>query len=317
MATFNGDAFLKQQLDSICMQDASCNLVVRDDGSSDSTVEMLSSYASTHANILVLTDQHANLGVCGNFNELLIEAEKCASNRYFLLADQDDVWSADKLKNQLSLMKEMEKMYPEQAMLVHSDLAVVDHDLNTIDLSMMRYQGIQHERLKPLRVLLTQNFVTGCTVLVNRHLLELALPLPGDALMHDWWLALCAVVFGHIGYIDKPLVKYRQHGNNEVGAKAIGDFFNPFSGKWLERWEEGRMNLFQSMKQAQALADRIQAHEPENPHLPLIESYASLQFVSPLKRIVMIFRMGIHAQSKTRQVLLLLRLLLTPRIRHD
>jgi len=161
--------------------------------------------------------------------------------------------------------------------------------------------------------LLTQNFVTGCTVLVNRRLLDIALPIPEEALMHDWWLALCAAVFGHIGFVDKPLVKYRQHGNNEVGAKHFGDFLNPMTGKWKNRWYEGRENLFQSMKQAQALADRIREHDPDNPNLALVEEYASLYGMSPVKRIQRLHDLGVHAQSGVRQMLLLSRLLLTPR----
>ncbi|MBN4076889.1 glycosyltransferase family 2 protein [Mariprofundus ferrooxydans] len=315
MATFNGDAFLKQQLDSICMQDGSWHLIIRDDGSTDLTAEILSSYKRIHGNISVITDQFGNQGACCNFNKLLIEAEKVTSNQYFLLADQDDVWEWDKLKKQLTLMKCMEKKHPDQAILIHSDLAVVDQDLNTIDLSMMRYQGIQHEPLKPLNVLLTHNFVTGCTILMNRRLLEFALPMPADALMHDWWLALCAAVFGHIGYIDQPLVKYRQHDRNEVGAKHVNEFLNPLSKVFQKRWVEGKINLFKSMKQAQVLAERIREHDPENQHLALVEEYASLQYLSPMQRLFRLQKLGVHAQSSIRQALLLSRLFFASRVR--
>jgi hypothetical protein len=153
-------------------------------------------------------------------------------------------------------------------------------------------------------------------MLVNRKLLDVALPLPEEALMHDWWLALCAAVFGHIGYIEKPLVKYRQHGKNEVGAKHLGDFLNPFTAKWKNRWLVGRKNLFQSMKQAQALAKRIREYDPSNKHLALIEAYASLAHMPPWKRVRKLHELGVHAQSTPRQILLLSRLLLTPQIRN-
>jgi hypothetical protein len=70
----------------------------------------------------------------------------------------------------------------------------------------------------PLAVLLTQNFVTGCTVLVNRPLLERALPIPESAVVHDWWLALVAASCGHLLYVDWPTVAYRQHDSNAIGA---------------------------------------------------------------------------------------------------
>ncbi len=180
----------------------------------------------------------------------------------------------------------------------------------------MQYQGIRPKVDDPLKVLLVQNFMTGCTMLVNRRLLDIALPIPKEALMHDWWLALCAAVFGHIGFIDKPLVKYRQHGGNEVGAKHISDFLNPMTGKWKIRWLEGRGNLFQSMQQARVLAERIREHDPKSPHLALVETYASLESFAPLQRVQKINALGVYTQSKMRQMLLLSRLLLSPRVKN-
>lgn len=108
-------------------------------------------------------------------------------------------------------------------------------------------------------------------------------------------------------------MKYRQHGNNAVGAKRLSAFLNPVTGAWKRRWFEGRDNLFRSMKQAQALAERLREHDPSNPHLPLVETYAMLADVSPFERIRRLRRLGVHAQSGLRQNLLLSRLLLTPR----
>jgi len=218
----------------------------------------------------------------------------------------------DKLSVQMETMLRLEHEFPAMPLLVYSDMSVVDASLKMIAPSFMNYQSIQHE-YNPIPILLAQNFVTGCTVMVNRKLLDIALPIPEEALMHDWWLALCAAVFGHIGFIDKPLVKYRQHGNNEVGAKHIGNFLNPMTGKWKEHWLEGRENLFNSMKQAQVLAERIRQHDPKNPNLALVEGYASLLGLSPFLRIRKLHQLGVHAQSNVRQMLLLSRLLFTPK----
>jgi len=315
LAVYNGGKFLEQQLESIAFQDyQDWSLYARDDGSQDASLAIVERFSRQDRRIHVLTDAKRNLGARGNFASL-IRLDELTQHKYVAFSDQDDVWQQDKLSIQLDVMRKMEEQFPESALLVHSDMTVADASLNMIDPSFMHYQGIRHEE-NAVPVLLAQNFVTGCTVLVNRRLLEIALPIPEEALMHDWWLALCAAAFGHIGYIHKPLVKYRQHGGNEVGAKHLGDFLNPFTAKWKNRWLVGRKNLFQSMKQAQALAKRIREYDPSNKHLALIEAYASLAHMPPWKRVRKLHELGVHAQSTPRQILLLSRLLLTPQIRN-
>jgi len=308
LAVYNGSAFLKQQLESISGQNhqAWC-LYARDDGSDDGSQSMMENLSKTDPRMHLWLDGKGNLGAANNFASLM-EIDELSTKQYLVFSDQDDVWVKDKLSIQLDAMRRLECEFPGSALLVHSDMSVVDAALGLIEPSFMHYQGIQHE-VDPLPVLLTQNFVTGCTVLVNRRLLDIALPMPDSALMHDWWLALCAAVFGHIGYIDEPLVKYRQHGGNEVGAKHLGDFINPVSGEWVKRWREGRDNLFQSMRQAQALADRIRLHDPDNQNLALVEGYAALAGMSPCRRLKALRALGVHAQSNVRQGLLLSRLL--------
>jgi len=303
LAVYNGGKFLAQQLESIVHQSyQEWDLYIRDDGSNDSSQTIIEKFSKQSRRIHALMDVKGNVGARDNF-ALLMNMKELTSCGYIVFSDQDDVWQDNKLSMQLDAMRKMETQLPEAALLIHSDMAVVDASLNMVAPSFMEYQGIKHENVSPLKVLLTQNFVTGCTVMVNKKLLDIALPIPEEALMHDWWLALCAAVFGHIGFVDKPLVKYRQHGNNEVGAKHFGDFLNPMTGKWKKRWYEGRENLFQSMKQAQALADRIREHDPENPNLALVEEYASLYGMSPVKRIQRLHDLGVHAQSGVRQML--------------
>jgi len=317
LAVYNGGDFFVQQLNSIAAQDQ-CEWVLyaRDDGSSDHTSTMLEVCAKRDARFHLISDSLGNLGAGNNF-AMLMKLDALASHPYIAFSDQDDVWRQDKLSMQMDMVHNMEQQFPESPLLVHSDMQVVDAALNQISPSFMEYQGIQHEACKPLKVLLAQNFVSGCTMMVNRKLLDIALPIPEDALMHDWWLALCATVFGHMGYIDEPLVKYRQHGGNEVGAKHFNDFLNPISGGWRKRWHEGRDNLFQTMKQAQALAERIREYDPGNPHLPMVEAYAALQYDSPMQRIKKIKRLGIHAQRSARHMLLLSRLLLSQKVEHE
>ncbi|OPX37363.1 MAG: hypothetical protein B1H11_06010 [Desulfobacteraceae bacterium 4484_190.1] len=307
LATYNGAVFLPAQMESILSQADDWKLLVRDDDSTDGTQEIIRHQIAMGAPVRLIDDEPARLGARGNFARLLEKAGEMGAD-YCTLSDQDDVWLPGKLAEQFTRMKLLEQKFPHQPILIHSDLEVVNQTLEIIHPSFMRYQGIRHEAVNPLKVLLCQNFVTGSTVMINRPLLELALPVPREALMHDWWLALCAAVFGRLEYFEKPLVKYRQHRNNTVGARNLRRLMNPLRNNWKNHWSSGRDNLARSLFQARALAARIKEREPRNPHLQLAEEYASLMNLSPSKRIGAVQKSGIHMQSMARHALMLARL---------
>jgi hypothetical protein len=102
--------------------------------------------------------------------------------------------------------------------LAHTDLKVVDENLNTIAPSFWAYSNLDPYRGNAFNRLLMQNVVTGCATVINRALARLAYPIPPEALMHDWWLALVASAFGQIKTIPQKTVLYRQHADNQVGA---------------------------------------------------------------------------------------------------
>lgn len=219
LATFNGEAFLEEQLASLLRQDfADWRLLVRDDGSSDRTVAILESYAARFPGKFAIVPGGSNLGVRGNFSELL----RCAEAEYVMLCDQDDVWLPEKIRLTLAGMKALEadcgKGLP---VLVHADYRVVDRELRVLAESGWAYQQIDPAR-SACNQLLLQNVATGGTVMINRALRDLALPIPAEALMHDWWLALVASACGRIGHLSAPLALYRQHSGNEVGARRRG-----------------------------------------------------------------------------------------------
>lgn len=309
MATFNGVLYLKNQIRSIIDQDYSnWRLYVRDDESSDDTVKLINEFVINDDRITLISDDHGNLGPTHNF-ELLLKHVLNSGERYVCFADQDDVWDSEKISTLLVEMMAVEKSSRNLPVLVHSDLCVTDQSLRVLHSSFMQYQHVHHENKCPLSVLLAQNFVTGCTVMMNRRLLEVALPIPREALMHDWWLALCAAAFGHIGYIDKALMKYRQHGSNEVGAKSIKNYLNPFKTNWMDHWFKGRGNFVRSVHQVRIVVERIKEYDPENSNLELIESYATLLALPRWQRIKMLKKNGIHCQSWLRHCLMLSRLL--------
>jgi glycosyltransferase involved in cell wall biosynthesis len=221
LSTYNGAAYLEQQLASLEAQTfRDWRLVVRDDGSSDGTVALLEATAATDARVEVVRDERARKGACGSFGVLL---EGHASAERIMFCDQDDVWLPHKIERTLAAMRRAEAR--GGAVLVCSDLALAGRDLEPLAASYWRFVR-SGRRSFGLRALLAVNVVVGCTVMINRRLAELALPLPPEAIMHDWWLALAAARVGRIVAIREPLVRYRQHGQNQYGAarRTLGGY---------------------------------------------------------------------------------------------
>ena len=319
LGTYNGAAFLPEQLQSIQQQSfQDWQLLVRDDGSEDDSQNILEAFAREDNRIEILQDRKGRLGVAGNFGELMLAALDSKAE-VVCFADQDDVWLPFKMAAQLTLLQESHTTYgSDTPILVYSDLHVVNHDLKTLYGSLMGYQGIRHQADSPLNYLIAQNFVTGCASTINRALLEIAVPMPTDALMHDWWIALCAAVWGRIEYLDRPTLLYRQHSRNQVGAKRIKNMLNPFNRQLFAYWRRGRCNFRDTFRQAAALDERIHARDDQSAPgtAELVAAYAGLLRASRLERLATISRFGIQRQGWPRQWLFWNSLLLEPRIPH-
>ena len=227
LSNYNGEKYLRAQLGSLFSQSYKNFIVIaRDDGSSDKTLEILKSYD------IELLPSNKNLGVKSSFETLLKYAFENSDADYFMFRDQDDVWNQDKVELTLQKMYEMEKLYKNTPILVHTDLEVVDENLHTINPSFMKLQNL-HEKKNRLNNLLIQNTITGCTVMINRDLAKLCLPMSSNAIVHDWWVGLVASYFGKIGYLSQSTIKYRQHTQNSIGAKGfdIGFILKNFQKK--------------------------------------------------------------------------------------
>jgi glycosyltransferase involved in cell wall biosynthesis len=226
LATYNGEAFLDEQLESIAVQThGDWRLIARDDGSADRTTEILDAFRARHPDkVVVVEDGDGNLGLVPNFSRLMENSDA----PYAAFCDQDDVWIPEKLALSLQKMRALEGRHGAAApLLVFTDLTVVDEDLNVIRDSFWKYQGLRPERCNALNRLLLQNVVTGCTALMNRPLVEKATPIGPEAMVHDWWVVLVVAAFGIAGYIPQPTVLYRQHRRNLIGAKAVTAFNLP------------------------------------------------------------------------------------------
>ena len=218
LSTHNGEAFLSEQIDSLLSQSfTNWKLCIRDDGSTDGTQQIITHYVNLCSSKIV--QYHDTLGCIGasqSFSELISHSRA----QYIALCDQDDVWCSNKLAIQMSKMLEEEgKLGRDFPLLINTDLQVTDQALNVLSGSLWRYQNLDPEGMCDLRHVLAQNHFTGCTFLMNRALINSSLPVSDMAIMHDWWLALVAAAKGAIISINESTVLYRQHGENEIGAK--------------------------------------------------------------------------------------------------
>lgn len=220
LATYNGEKYLKEQIDSILEQTyKNIRLIISDDCSKDRTPEILKEYQQKDDRI-ELHIQKSNLGVVKNIEFLL----KQVKSPYYMLADQDDYWLPEKVE------KSLEKLKKENVDLVFGDLEVVDKDLKTMYSSFNDYMLLTRKINKYIdsyKVNYLYNCVTGCTVLAKKETIEKILPLPTNSkrLIHDHWIGLMVALNGKLVYMPEKYIKYRQHGNNEVGTEKISHGF--------------------------------------------------------------------------------------------
>jgi glycosyltransferase involved in cell wall biosynthesis len=217
LATYNGAEYLKEQIESILAQ--SCGgwqLMIRDDGSTDNTIGIIRAYGFAYPDKIRLIDENGpHLGATLNFGRLL----ESADSDYIMFCDQDDVWLGDKIQLTLDAMRSTEERYPEMPILVHTDLTVVDDKLNTISDSLWNYQRLFPDIGDDPKKIMAQNVVTGCTMMINKRAKEISIPVVAEAIMYDWWVAIKVASVGKIVHIPTPSILYRQHFNNEIGAK--------------------------------------------------------------------------------------------------
>ena len=220
LPTYNGEKYLKEQIDSILNQTyKNIRLIISDDCSKDSTPKILEEYRGKDERIELYL-QKENIGVVKGIEFLL---KKVKSN-YYMLADQDDVWLPMKVEKSIETLKK------ENADLVFGDLEVVDQDLKTMYPSFGDFMLLNrkiNKYINSYKVNYLYNCVTGCTVLSKKEFIEKILPIPTESkyLIHDHWIGLVVALNGKLAYMPEKYIKYRQHGNNQVGTDKISHGF--------------------------------------------------------------------------------------------
>jgi glycosyltransferase involved in cell wall biosynthesis len=208
MPTYNGEKYLGSQIQSILVQThAAFALHVFDDCSDDQTVSIVKEYAQRDHRVH-LHKNPQQLGVIQNISKALSAIE---ADVYFL-SDQDDIWLPEKM------MMQLEALYSEEALLTFTNLELVNDTGDSMGIDFWSSQNIDPSEASTPEYIAIKTMVTGCTMAFKKELLDIALPIPPEATMHDHWLSFFAAVKGKVLPISKTLVKYRQHASNVIGG---------------------------------------------------------------------------------------------------
>lgn len=301
LATLNGEKYLKAQLESIAAQTyENWQLVVGDDGSTDQTLEILKEFQKEHPNQVIIYENNPPFGSAkGNFINLL----RNSYGPHFMFCDQDDVWKRDKIYLTLQKMEALETRYGDKVpILVHSDLSVVDENLEMVAESFFQYANLPKRVM--LNRLVVQNSVTGCTVMINRCLQQFflqQLPIP-KIIMHDYWAALIAKVFGKIGFVNEPTMLYRQHGHNSVGAKdAMNIKF--LYGRLKEGKNSYRRMMIESMEQIQGFVSTYGKDIQDLDSYELLKNYGELYYKGKFRRLAFYRHNQVLKEGRIRQLM--------------
>lgn len=245
MSTYNGEKYLRAQLDSVLSQkEVDIKLVVRDDGSSDTTLNILQEYASADKRIIILNE--ANCGAEMSFHHLCGFACQNTNADYYAFCDQDDVWLPEKLSTAIKHLEQFDYLAPA---LYFSNLRMVDSELKDI-----RNLFSDDEVVVSKHMALIQIFTYGCTCVFNRPAIEAYCRTDfSRELAHDNWIYVICMFLGNVFYDNSPHILYRQHGSNLSGKKVSGfklayrRFRRALRGHWgrdFELYATSLLNIF-------------------------------------------------------------------------
>ena len=296
MATYNGEKYLPKQIDSLLAQTfTDFTIWIQDDVSTDNTWQILKVYQKDHPEKIKITRRETPSGSAkNNFLDMITTAR----DDYIMLCDQDDFWLPNKIELTLVKMKEMEVANPSQPILVHTDLTVVDQNLQIIQQSFRISTNRDYNR-KKYRHMFTINNASGCTIMYNRALADLLYVTPRYTMMHDWWLKLVATSFGKVGHIDQQTMLYRQHGENSLGAKDVRTLKYKFN-RFLN-WQVVRDNIHATCTQAASLlecyGDKL---SPEQ--IDFLKQYSIIPSRNKLGRWYTICKLGAFMNGISRNI---------------
>lgn len=255
LCTHNGERFIDDQLASILAQTRlPDHIVISDDASTDGTLARVAAAVDGHAasaespvRFTVLRNDAA-LGVAANFEQAIA----ASTSDLVALSDQDDLWEPTRLERAVGMFAQRETL-----LLVHGNARLIDAEGAFLPATLFEALGIGPAVVRDINAgselawLLRRNLVTGATTVIRRRLFEAARPVPSPWL-HDEWFGIVAAAIGETDVIAEPLVRYRQHGTNEIGASKLG-----VAGKFGRMREPGAERNRRLLARAEALVARF------------------------------------------------------------
>lgn len=300
LTTYNGEKYLDQQIRSIINQKfLHWRLIIRDDGSQDKSLLLITNYVQTYPEkIQLISDDLGQLGPTGSFDRLL----QCSTAPYVAFCDQDDIWHPEKLLLLKGCIQRLEENHGvDTPILCHSDLEVVDERQVKVADSFWWYQNLNPVKMQKFERLLVQNCVTGCAMMVNKSLVNRASPIPKNAIMHDWWFALIAESLGVLEAVSDKTVQYRQHDCNDTGAKEWG--FNFVLLSIFKRHRQYKKGFEKKRDQALAL---LESEMLDDVHNEIVSQFIYLFSCHWLVKRIIIIRKGFFMHGLIRNIALLI-----------
>lgn len=262
VCTYNGEKYLREQLDSILNQTYSnIELIIVDDCSTDSTWNIINDYLKHYPKIIVKKN-NINLGYIKNFEG----AMHLAKGEFIALSDQDDIWDLRKL--------EILQKHIEEHSMIYSDSEMIDEQGASLDKKMSDIKFLSD--INNPAILMTDNCIAGHATLFTKELFINAQPFPIH-IPHDWWLAFIATLYNKIIYIGRPLVNYRQHADNVIGSVRIKERVRKKKINESEKIKT-RLNLFYDIITDDKNESKILLKK-------LIDSYQSFSFQNNINRV--------------------------------
>ena len=271
LAVRNGERYLTAMLDSLLSQTTrDFNVLVRDDGSRDGSLEILENYKPRFDGRLSVITGEPSGSATANFAILMRETKA----DYVLFADQDDVWKPEKVELTLRSLKEAEAKYGKSTPIYFAtDIAVVNKDLELISASYWKWKRLKPSMMSRLSQSLICVPIQGMASGINRALLDLANPVAEKAISHDWWAQLIAAAMGKVICDPTATALYRVHGGNASVPKQVGVM--PYLKLGLDA-SFLRRGLGRRIEQANALADALTGRMPPD-KLKVIRRFTTLQ----------------------------------------
>ena len=288
MCSYNGERFIKEQIDSILYQTYSnFELIITDDCSSDKTIEIIKNYQENDKRIKLYQNE-TNLGFVKNFEKSI----SLCTGDYIALADQDDIWKKDKLKTFIENIGEN--------VLIYSDALLIDEHASSMEKELIRpdkdlISGSNN------RAFILENCISGNTLMFKKELVKQILPIPDDISFHDIWIAFVASTYGSIIFTDEPMTYYRRYSEQitKKREKNYESFFDRLEKKKELRLKNAKvavkdLKLFLSLK----ILKNEETKEIIRTLIKHFENYEDIYYNKSLHKILKKYKNDVFAMRK-------------------